>query len=174
LGIRLFVVETFLRASGCGSGSLTMLTPTRPQPRPSWPVASHLAPFLVETSEPQICRRRVLRIRRLGVRIPPGALCVETGPERPRDVGGVRHIPTYPQVSALPGRSGPAGWRRRSTHSSARAHPDRRAMIYPRATTLTEHQHPNTNIRTPRKEKRGRHAQGQHPKHQRARERTRL
>src|SRR5450756_3013536 len=118
-----------------------------------WPLVSPLVPPTGEASEPEDCRRRILRIRRLGVRIPPGALRVETDPERPRDVGGVRHIPTYPQVSALPGCSGPAGWRRRSTHSSARAHPDRRAMIYPRATTLTEHQHPNTNIRTPRKEK---------------------
>src|ERR1035437_5990508 len=43
-----------------------------------WPLVSHLAEFLGETAETEDCRRRILRIRRLGVRIPPGALCVET------------------------------------------------------------------------------------------------
>src|SRR5665647_676524 len=43
-----------------------------------WPLVSHLSESLGETAEPEDCRRRILRIRRLGVRIPPGALCVET------------------------------------------------------------------------------------------------
>src|SRR5665647_3562168 len=43
-----------------------------------WPLVSPLVPSTGEASEPEDCRRRILRIRRLGVRIPPGALCVET------------------------------------------------------------------------------------------------
>ena len=47
------------------------------------------------------CGPDCLRIRRLGVRIPPGALCFETESGRPRDVGGVRLFSTNLQVSAL-------------------------------------------------------------------------
>jgi hypothetical protein len=47
-------------------------------------------------------RSRSLRIRRLGVRIPPGALRVETETGRPRDVGGVWLFSTNQLLKGLP------------------------------------------------------------------------